>query len=234
VRFRAVVFDAGGTLLNPLPSFHELFARVLAEHGHTLDPGEIGRGLEAIPRRFVEAADADERWTTSPQGSRKFWVSVYDLFLEQAGLPTSDGLQDALYSAFTDVHNYALLPDVPDTLERLEAAGIALGIISNFEDWLDDLLGFLEVRDRFPVRVISGVEGVEKPDPEIFRRALERLDLSAPEVVYVGDVPAIDIRPALELGMGAVLIDRHDRYPSHDGTRIRDLRELVAVLELAA
>ena len=229
-----MVFDAGGTLLDPVPSFHELFARVLTEHGHALDPEEIGRGLDAIPRRFVEAADADERWTTSPEGSRRFWVSVYDVFLERAGLPTSDGLQDALYSAFTDVDNYALLPDVPDTLERLEAAGVSLGIISNFEAWLDELLRHLDVRHRFGVRVISGVEGIEKPDPEIFRRSLERLDLPAAEVVYVGDVPELDIRPALKLGMGAVLIDRHDRYPSHDGLRIRDLRELADALELVA
>lgn len=234
MRFRAVVFDAGGTLLDPLPSFHELFSTVLEGHGHHLDPEQIREGLSTIPRRFVEAAEADERWTTTLEGSRRFWVSVYDVFLERAGLPTGDGLQEALYETFTTLDNYALLPDVPDTLARLADSGLTLAIVSNFEPWLDELLAHLGVRHRFAVRVISGLEGIEKPDPAIFRRALDGLQLQAHEAVYVGDVPAFDVDPPLALGMGAVLIDRHDRYPEHAGERIRDLRELPELLGLPA
>lgn len=229
-----MIFDAGGTLLDPVPSFHELFASVLAARGHRLDSETVRDGLSAIPRRFVEAAEAHERWTTTPEGSYRFWVSVYDVFLERAGLPTSDGLQDALYETFTTLDNYALLPDVPDTLDRLLEAGATLGLVSNFESWLDELLVHLGVRDRFTVRVISGVEGIEKPDPAIFRLALERLGLEPREAVYVGDVPALDIDPPLALGMDAVLVDRLDRYPGHAGVRVRDLRALPDLLGAVA
>ena len=52
--------------------------------------------------------------------------------------------------------------------------------MSNFEAWLEDLLALLGVRDRFPVRVISGIEGYEKPDPRMFRVALDRRGSTRP------------------------------------------------------
>ena len=73
--------------------------------------------------------------------------------------------------------------------------GISSGLISNFEAWLDDLLADLGVREVFAVRVISGIEGMEKPDPRIFRLALERAGIEATDAVYVGDNPEFDVDP---------------------------------------
>ena len=109
-----------------------------------------------------------------------------------------------------------------------------LAIVSNFEAWLEDLLGLLGVRDRFPVRVISGREGVEKPDPRIFELALERLALDAADAMYVGDNPEFDVVPATALGMTAVLLDRRERFPDTDGMRIADLRELPGLVRAVA
>jgi putative hydrolase of the HAD superfamily len=226
MRYRAVFFDAGETILHPAPSFPELFADVLAGFGHAVDEDTIRDGLQAIPQRFVQAAERRELWTTSPERSRAFWTSVYDHFLESVELPTGDGLQTALYAAFTDVRNYALFDDVPPTLDLLSRAGFRLGLVSNFESWLDDLLVHLGIRELFDVRVISGVEGVEKPDPAIFELALERGGMRAEEAVYVGDVPALDVAPPRALGMGAVLVDRRGRYPTFEGPRVIDLRDL--------
>jgi putative hydrolase of the HAD superfamily len=232
VRYRAVFFDAGETILHPAPSFPELFANVLAGFGHRVDEATIRHGLYAIPQRFVEAAERRELWTTSPERSRAFWTSVYDHFLRRAGLPTGDGLQDALYWAFTDVGNYELFEDVRPVFDVLAGAGLKIGLVSNFEAWLDDLLVHLNVREAFDVRVISGIEGVEKPDPAIFELALERAGVRAPEVVYVGDVPAFDVEPPLALGMDAVLIDRRERHPAFVGPRVTDLWDLLPLLGL--
>ncbi len=102
--------------------------------------------------------------------------------------------------------------------------------MSNFEAWLDDLLAKLGVRERFPVLVISGLEGVEKPDPAIYRLALERTGVDAAETAFVGDNPVFDVAPAAALGMTPVLIDRRERFPEHEGLRLRDLRELPGTL----
>jgi putative hydrolase of the HAD superfamily len=154
--------------------------------------------------------------------------------LGELDIPDDGHLADVLYATFTDPANYELFDDVVPTLDELEAAGLVLAIVSNFEAWLEDLLGTLGVRDRFGVRVISGREGVEKPDLRIFELALERLSLDPAEAMYVGDNPEFDVVPAATLGMTPVLIDRRGRYPDAEGPRISDLRELPSLVRAVA
>ena len=118
-------------------------------------------------------------------------------------------------------------------LSRLESAGLRLGLVSNFEEWLERLLEQLGVARFFDVRVISGVEGVEKPDPAIFRLALERAGVEPGASVYVGDSPEFDTAPAEALGMLGVLIDRRGRFPDHPGPRITSLDELPGLLGIS-
>jgi putative hydrolase of the HAD superfamily len=231
---RAVLFDAGETLVHPSPSFPELFARVLATRGYERSPEAVIEASRAVFHRFSEAARDNDLWTISPEASARFWTSVYGRMLDELELAASDGLAATLYEAFTDQRNYVLFDDVGATLDALEAAGLALGIVSNFEAWLEDLLGSLGVRDRFGVRVISGREGVEKPDPRIFTLALERLAIDARDVAYVGDNPEFDIAPAHALGMTPILIDRRGRFPDAEGIRITDLRELARIFQEVA
>jgi putative hydrolase of the HAD superfamily len=231
VRYRAVFFDAGETLVHPSPSFPELFARIVELEGHTVLPDDVVRASRAVTQRFSQASLSEERWTTSPERSRAFWISVYELMLGELDLPAADGLRELLYEAFTDRTNYVLFDDVPAVLDRLSAEGRVIGLISNYEAWLDDLLADLGVRDAFAIRVISGIEGVEKPDPRIYRLALDRAGMPASDVAYVGDSPEFDVDPPAALGMFPVLIDRRDRYPDHAGARITDLGQLAGVLD---
>jgi HAD superfamily hydrolase (TIGR01549 family) len=170
-------------------------------------------------------------WTTSPERSRDFWTSVYERMLGALDVPTGDGIAATLHREFTRLENYVLFEDVRPTLARLERAGLLLGIVSNFEAWLEEWFGVHELVEIFPVRVISGIEGIEKPDERIYRLALERAEVEAAESVYVGDNPEFDVAPPASLGMFAVLVDRRERFPDHMGSRIRDLRELPALLE---
>jgi putative hydrolase of the HAD superfamily len=233
VRFRAILFDAGETLVHPSPSFPELFSRVVRDEGHERTPDEVLEASKAVFHRFSEAARDGDLWTTSPERSAAFWRGVYERMLESLGLPGRDGLRDALYSAFTDLANYTLFDDVAPTLDALAPSGAVLGVVSNFEAWLEDLLGRLGIRDRLPIRVISGSVGIEKPDPAIWRLALDRAGVPAEDAAYVGDNPEFDVWPAAALGMTPVLIDRRGRFPEHDGLRITDLRHLPATLAVA-
>ena len=226
-------FDVGETLVHPAPSFPELFARIVREAGHDRDPADVVEASRAVMTRFSEAARDGDLWTTSPVRSRRFWLGVYERMLTRLDLPSSDGLRDALYEDFTDLGNYAMFDDVPAVLDELTDAGLRLGIVSNYEAWLEDLLARLGVRDRFPIRVISGLEGLEKPDPRIYGLALERSRLAAAEVAFVGDNPEFDVYPPAAMGMFPVLIDRRGRHPDHDGVRITDLHDLPSVLEAA-
>jgi FMN phosphatase YigB (HAD superfamily) len=81
------------------------------------------------------------------------------------------------------------------------------------------------------VVVISGVEGIEKPDPKIFRIALDRIDTEPERAVYVGDNPRIDCAAALSLGMGAVLVDRRGFHRGFDASPVvRSLEQVPAVI----
>jgi putative hydrolase of the HAD superfamily len=232
---RAVLFDAGETLVHPAPSFPELFTEVLAAAGHDREPQQVIDASRSVFHRFSEAARDNELWTTSPERSERFWLSVYARMLDELGLDGDTGLRDTLYGTFTDPANYALFDDVEATIDVLSSAALTLGIVSNFEAWLEDLLQALGVRDAFAVRVISGIEGVEKPDPAIFRRALERLDVDPADVLYVGDNPEFDVAPAAAAGMTPVLIDRRGRFPDETCIRIADLRQLADLIaEMAA
>lgn len=230
--YRAVFFDAGETLVHPYPSFPELFTQLMNEEGHQVDPEKFRSGLEAVADHFTTAAREGALWSTSPELSKEFWLAVYRLLLERLDLPVSDGLAEKLYVEFTTLSNYRLFPDVGAALDRLAGAGLKLGLISNFEEWLERLLASLDVARYFDVRIISGIEGMEKPDPRIFRLALERAGVPASQSVYVGDNPEFDTKPAESVGMVGVLLDRRERFPDHQGIRITGLDQLPAVLGL--
>lgn len=227
---RAVFFDAGETLVHPAPSFPQLFAAIVTREGHPRDTAQIVDGFAMVSDEFSRAAGESELWTTSPDRSRRFWLRVYDRFLEALDIPRTNGLPETLYREFTTLQNYTAFDDVRPTLERLTEHGYLLGVISNFEPWLEDLLVHLSLVELLPVRVISGIEGVEKPDPSIFLLALQRSGLSAHEVAYVGDMPDFDVAPAAALGMFPVLIDRRGRHPEHEGARVTDLAHLPDML----
>jgi putative hydrolase of the HAD superfamily len=238
VDVRAVFFDAGETLVYPHPSFAEVFAEVLREEGHVVDPTKVQEVVSAHSSRFTDyVLEGEGRlWSTSSERSRKMWRGVYDHFLTEVGTPKGqhDHLFERLYARFTDLATYRLHPDAIPVLGRLRKTDLVLGLISNFEEWLERLLETLEVAHFFDVTVISGIEGVEKPDPQIFRIALERTGVAAEQAVYVGDHPFFDVDAAKEAGMVPVLIDRRGRHADTDAIRITSLEDLPAAVGIDA
>jgi len=232
VSYTAVFFDAGETLVHPHPTFPDLFSQVLIREGHDVQPETIRERIHVVSDRFARAAETNELWTTTPERSRAFWHDVYGIFFRELGISDANGLIDVIYAEFTDLANYRLFEDVVPVLGRLKDTGMRLGVISNFEAWLERLLDQLGVTAFFDVRVISGVEGMEKPDPRIFELAMSRAGVDAVGSVHVGDDPRMDVAPAAALGMLPVLIDRRGRYPDATGARITSMEELPAVLGL--
>jgi putative hydrolase of the HAD superfamily len=232
VELRAVFFDAGETLVHPHPSFPELLTRVLRDQGHEVDEAFVRDRLWVVSDRFLRASQENELWSTSAERSKAFWSSIYETFLGELGIEWTQHLAEVLYETFTDLSNYRLFDDVLDPLEALQERGLSLGLVSNFEEWLERLLESLDLIRFFDVRVISGSEGVEKPDPRIFEVALDRAGVEPKESAYVGDNVHFDIEPAQEVGMLAVLLDRRGRYPDHEGLRITTMGELAGALGL--
>lgn len=230
MRYRAVFFDVGETLVHVDPSFADLFVTVLAGAGHDRSVQEVRDASAHVYDAFSRASRERSMWTTSPEGSRAFWTGVYDRMLVDLRVADVDGLGDTLYREFTRMENYVLFEDVRPTIQVLREAGLTLGVVSNFESWLEEWFGAHDLVETFPVRVISGIEGLEKPDERIYRLGLERAGVAADESVYVGDNPEFDVDPPAALGMFAVLVDRRTRFPDHPGARITDLRDLPVLI----
>lgn len=233
---RALFFDVGETLLAPHPSFPELFTAVLIDEGYEVGPEQVGATFARMAPTFAEVIDKHVTgpWTVSRERSLEFWGRIYGAALRDLGIDDDEGrLIEALYFKFTRYESYRLFPDVLPALDAAREAGFRLGLISNFEEWLEGLLVHMEIADHFDPVVISGKVGVEKPDAAIFRLALEQSGCEAEESVYVGDHPRIDVQGAQAVGMGAVLIDRRGRHPEFGGHRITTLKELLPMVASA-
>jgi FMN phosphatase YigB (HAD superfamily) len=106
VRFRAVFFDVGETLVHVEPSFAELFVTVLAGEGHERTLDDVREASAHIYARFSEAARDRSMWTNSPERSRDFWTSVYERMLGALDVPRGDGIAATLHREFTRLENY--------------------------------------------------------------------------------------------------------------------------------
>jgi putative hydrolase of the HAD superfamily len=220
-----VLFDAGDTLLAPAPSFQGRFMAVAAEHGLPLEEAAV----DAAIADAVRAAEWPSDWT-DPATQREFWVGFYRQVLADLGHEGRD-LADALFEAFSDPAAYRLFDDVRPALDELAGRGIKLGVVSNFEPWLEDILDLQGIGDRFAAVAISGKLGVAKPDPEIFKAALAEAGADPEATVHVGDQPVNDVAAARAVGITPVLIDRYARHPETDGAhRVEDLLELVELV----
>lgn len=226
-----VFLDAGETILHPHPSFPELFAYVAEHHGTPVEVQEVRTVQERLAPHLVDLADETgvEEPSLSPDASRAFWTYLYRRLLKELGIE-DESLVEKLYSTFSSVSSYALFDDALATLRALQNDGYRLGLISNFEYWLEEMLVELEVGHLFDVSVISGIEGVEKPDPAIYELALERAGVAPERAVHVGDSPAMDIAPASAVGMTAVLLDRKGLYDGARGLRIESLEDLPRIV----
>jgi putative hydrolase of the HAD superfamily len=222
-----VLFDAGDTLLAPAPSFQGRFVAVAAAHGLPLEEAAV----DAAIAEAVRAAEWPADWT-DPATQRGFWVGFYRQVLADLG-HRDDGMRvaEALFAAFSDPAGYRLFDDARPALEALAGRGLKLGVVSNFEPWLEDVLALEGVDHLFAAVAISGRLGVAKPDPEIFLAALTEAGADPAATVHVGDQPGNDVAAARAVGITPVLIDRFARHPDPDGVhRVEDLLGLVRLL----
>ena len=98
-----------------------------------------------------------------------------------------------------------LYGDVKPVLEAL-CGKYKLGIIANQPLGTEGRLKHYGIRDYFSVILSSEEEGISKPDPEFFRRALRRSGCPAETAWMIGDRPDNDIAPAKALGMKTVRV----------------------------
>jgi HAD superfamily hydrolase (TIGR01509 family) len=117
--------------------------------------------------------------------------------------------------------------DVVPALEQFRRLGLRLAVVSNSNGTLRAMLNELGLAGHLETIVDSQEEGVEKPDPALFRIALERSGARADQTLHVGDIYQVDVIGARAAGLQAVLLDPLDLYVDHICPRVRSLSMLV-------
>ncbi len=226
-----MLFDLGGVLV------HLDYAAIAAEAaalGMALDAGILPRA-EGRARRAIDARAGILGGVPGTDATRV--PSYFEDLLEGAGV--SGAARDELVARLEAHHRERNLWRVPfscarATLERLRGAGLRLGVVSNADGRAAAILRATGLAAWLDVIVDSHFEGVEKPDAEIFRRALERLDVAADAALFVGDIVSIDVVGARNAGLRPVLLDAAGAYEDVDCARIARPGELLGLLGLGS
>ncbi len=207
----AVLLDALGTLIELETPWPHLVDELAA------------RGVVVGDDAAREAMLAEMAYYRAHHDEASTWPALKDLRRRCAGviqdrlrtpLPPAE-VEDALLAAV----RFRAYPEVPAVLERLRAAGARLAVVSNWDVSLHDVLERTRLRDLVDAVVISAELGAAKPDPAIFRAALERLGATAGEAMHVGDSMEHDVAGARATGLDAVLVAR-DGAEAPDGVRV--------------
>jgi len=195
---RAVLFDAGNTLV-----FLD-YARLAQGVGSALGLSLTGADLAA---HAPAASKAMERAGGSDQHRAAVYLEA--LFL-LAGVPPErlTEVRDCLARMHGEYHLWcAVRAGSSESLARLRAAGLRLGVVSNSDGRVTQALEAAGLRHHFDVVIDSALVGLEKPDPRIFRAALEALAVAPEEALYVGDLYEVDVLGAQAAGIRAILFD---------------------------
>jgi putative hydrolase of the HAD superfamily len=205
---KAIFFDAVGTLFYLTKTVGDHYAYVGHEVGLDLDAQTLERAFHAAWKQMPQRAAIDGPRKNDDKG---WWRELVDLVLDQVAPSLSEFDHDNFfaiaYEHFAEAGVWELYSEVPGVLEEL-APRFQLAVISNFDGRLRLILRHLGISKYFAHVFISSEFGADKPDPEIFRRALNLIHLNADEVLHVGDDPERDWKAATAAGLSVFRLNR--------------------------
>lgn len=210
----AVLFDFSATLFDPARVVDgDALARQARRRGGELDEP----AAQSLASRILAHADTPEGLATrtgcdlSPERHREGWVRL------AAAVPGVSGvIAEAFYDCITDPARWRPYTDTEPTLAGLRQRGVRVAVVSNC-GWdlraAFTLHGLGGLVDEY---VLSCEHGREKPDPELFRHACERLGVAPAATVMIGDDPRTDTG-ALRAGIAVYLLAPPQPFPAPRG-----------------
>lgn len=192
-----IVFDLGGVVVDWNPR------RVLEEY-----PGD-----KELPRSLFERGFFQESWTEFDRG-----VISQEKMVEEMSSFSNRPLDECL--GFVEYIKYSLvdIPKTVDLIKELSEKGYNLYCLSNMSFEYYEYLKGREVFTYFDGQIISALEKVIKPDPEIYKRLTMHYGVKPEESLFIDDLEH-NIQAAGELGFHTVLFA--DREKGYD--RIREV-----------
>ena len=223
MRLRALLLDAGNTLIR---MDYAAIARRLAVHGVTTTAGAVQRAEWRARVRLDDEVLAAGRPGTSTE-SRATGERYVRYLLASLGVVDTTTVE--ALTEWRRTYNPPLglwtmpEPRAARALARARAAGLRAAVVSNSNGTVRSILEQLGLARHLDFVIDSREVGVEKPDPAIFRLALERAGVGPAEAVYVGDLYSVDVLGARAAGVEAILVDPGRCWGPRDCRRAGDV-----------
>jgi HAD superfamily hydrolase (TIGR01509 family) len=204
-RFRAVLFDAGDTLIRLSGSGEVLLNRAAEALGTDgLPPAEV----TAVWRRVLDRAGTAEELAKGRDLSTDRHHEVWTALYSAAGCERlAPGLSEALYALTVDARSWEAFPDTLPTLRELRARGVPVGVVSDTGFDLRPAMDRLGLSRWVDTVVMSFEHGACKPAPTTFLTAAAQLGVEPADILMVGDNPLTD-SGAVAAGMCVFLLPR--------------------------
>ncbi|XP_054704983.1 haloacid dehalogenase-like hydrolase domain-containing protein 3 [Grus americana] len=207
LRLRLLTWDVKDTLLRLRQPVGESYAAEARAHGVRVQP-------EALGQSFREAYGAQSRrFPNYGQGrglsSRQWWLHVVEQTFRLSGVHEDRVLTlmaENLYRDFCNACNWEVLPGAVETLSRCRQRGFRMGVVSNFDNRLENILCQCNLRHHFEFVLTSEDAGFAKPDRRIFEKALCLSGVPPEQAAHVGDDYTRDYRAARAVGMHSFLL----------------------------
>ncbi|NXE83356.1 HDHD3 protein, partial [Cochlearius cochlearius] len=204
---RLLTWDVKDTLLRLRQPVGQSYAAEARAHGLQAQP-------EALGRAFREAYGAQSRrFPNYGRGrglsSRQWWVDVVKQTFRLSGVHEEGVLTlmaENLYRDFCSARNWEVLPGAGETLSRCRQRGFRMGVVSNFDNRLENVLAQCSLRHHFDFVLTSEDAGFAKPDGRIFEKALRLAGVAPEQAAHVGDDYTRDYRAARAVGMHSFLL----------------------------
>ncbi len=201
---KAVLLDAEGTFVHIHPSVGHVYAYVLSKHGYNYNPLVINRAFSKIWSK----AKTKRKKAISREANLLFWKEI---FLETTSIFAELEDQDAIfmecYKEFSKTRWWRLAEGLVETLEQWKSEDLRIGIVSNWDERLDELINGFGIWKYFDSITISTEVGIEKPNPKIIELTCSNLGVSPSQAVMIGDSPDLDHAAALAAGCYSILYD---------------------------
>jgi putative hydrolase of the HAD superfamily len=212
-----ILFDAVGTLISPDPPVAEVYHSAARRFGS-------GLSIDEISEQFAVALAANFaiNSATSEANERRRWRSIVAQVIQD--IPHSiDSVFEQLWHHFAQPEHWRLYDDVATSLADLHRRDYHLGIASNFDGRLKNI-----VNGHSPLAIcdelfVSSEVGHSKPDPRFFRAIETELSCRPDQILLVGDDEVCDVQAATAAGWRAIRIHRG----SSSRDTIRSLVELI-------
>jgi putative hydrolase of the HAD superfamily len=199
--------DAGNTVVF---LDHGRVAKACASRGFHVSAAALNRAEGETKLALERAEELTVTWSESHRPSARGWGQTVGTMLARAGLPADrvPTMLDALWPDHCALNYWSLVPEgLVDALAQARATGVRVAVISNSEGMLEKLFDRLGILGALDQVVDSGVVGVEKPDPRIFKVALDRFGCSPERALHLGDNFSTDVLGARAAGIRVALVD---------------------------